>query len=137
MKVPERGSRSPRSSALRPPPFILCVDANVRGSWERGSLPSAPISSPAECISEIRWGFPCGSAGKEPSRSAGDLGLIPGLGRSPGEGKGYPFQCSGLENSTDCIVHGVAKTQTRLSDFHSLTLCPKQHLLIDPWCPAF
>ena len=46
------------------------------------------------------------------------LGLIPGLGRSPGEGKGYPLQYSGLENSTDCIVHGVAKSQTQLSDFH-------------------
>ena len=45
-------------------------------------------------------------------------GLIPGLGRSPEEGKGYPFQYSGLENSMDCIVHGVAKSWTRLSDFH-------------------
>ena len=50
-----------------------------------------------------------------------DLGLIPGLGRSPGEGKGYLLQYSGLENSVDCIVHGVAKSRTRLSDFHSLT----------------
>ena len=50
----------------------------------------------------------------------GNLGLIPGLGRSPGEGKGYPLQYSGLENSMDCLVHGVAKSQTRLSDFHSL-----------------
>ena len=47
----------------------------------------------------------------------GDLGLIPGLGRSPGEGKGYPLQYSGLENSKDCIVHGVTKSQTQLSDF--------------------
>ena len=46
---------------------------------------------------------------------------IPGLGRSPGEGKGYPFQYSGLENSVDCIVHGVAKSQTQLSDFHFRT----------------
>ena len=46
-----------------------------------------------------------------------DLGLIPGLGRSPGEGKGYPLQYSGLENSMDCIVHGVAKSCTCLSDF--------------------
>jgi len=46
------------------------------------------------------------------------LGLIPGLGRSPGEGKGYPLQYSGLENSMDCIVHGVVKGRTRLSDFH-------------------
>ena len=62
--------------------------------------------------------FPCGSAGKESTCSAGDLGSIPGLRRSPGEGKGYPLQCSGLENSMDCIVHGVAKSQTQLSDFH-------------------
>ena len=50
--------------------------------------------------------------------NARDLGLIPGLGRSPGEGKGYPFQYSGLENSKDCIVLGVAKSWSRLSDFH-------------------
>ena len=49
----------------------------------------------------------------------GDLGSIPGLGRSAGEGIGYPFQYSGLENSMDCIVLGVAKSWTRLSDFHS------------------
>ena len=46
-------------------------------------------------------GFPCGSAGKASTCNAGDLDLIPGLGRSPGEGKGYPFQYSGLENSMD------------------------------------
>jgi len=51
-------------------------------------------------------GFPCGSAGKESTCNAGDLGLIPGLGRSPGEGKGYPFQYSGLKNSTDYIPWG-------------------------------
>ena len=67
-------------------------------------------------------GFPCGSAGKESSCTAGDLGSIPGLGRSHGEGKGYPLQCSGLENSMDCIVHGVSKSRTRLSNFH----CNKQ-----------
>ena len=63
-------------------------------------------------------GFPCGSAGKESACSVGDLGLIPGLGRSPGEGQGYPLQYSGPENSTDCIVIGVAESQTWLSDFH-------------------
>ena len=63
-------------------------------------------------------GFPCGSAGKEATDNAGDLGSIPGLGRSPGEGIGYPLQYSGLENSTDCIVHEVAKSQAWLSDFH-------------------
>ena len=58
------------------------------------------------------------SAGKESACNAGDLGLIPGLGRAPGEGKGYPLQYSGLESSMDCTVHGVAKRQTRLSDLH-------------------
>ena len=55
-------------------------------------------------------GFPGGSAGKDPSAVAGDLGLIPGLGGSPEEGKDYPLQYSDLENSMDYIVHGVAKS---------------------------
>ena len=63
-------------------------------------------------------GFPEGSAGKESTCNVGNLGSIPGLGRSPGEGKGYPLQDSGLENSMDSIVHGVAKNLTQLSDFH-------------------
>ena len=61
-------------------------------------------------------GFPGGSAGKESVCNAGDLGLIPGLRRFLGEGKGYPLQYSGLENSMDCIVHGVAKSRTQLSN---------------------
>jgi len=56
--------------------------------------------------------FPCDSAGKESTCNVGDLDSIPGLGRSLGEGKGYPFQYSGLENSMECIVHGVTKSQT-------------------------
>ena len=56
-------------------------------------------------------GFPCGSTCKDSACNVGDLGSIPGLGRSPGEGKGYPLQYSGLENSMDCIVHGVTKSQ--------------------------
>ena len=63
-------------------------------------------------------GFPCGSAGKEFACNVGDLGSIPGLGRPPGEGKGCPLQYYGLENSIDCIVHGVTKSRTRLSDFY-------------------
>ena len=63
-------------------------------------------------------GFPSGSAGKEFACSVGELGSIPGLGRSPREGKGYPLQYSGLENAMDCIVHGVTKSWTQLSDFH-------------------
>ena len=64
------------------------------------------------------WDFPGGSADKESACNEGDLGLIPGLGRSPGEGKSYPLQYFGLENSMGCIVHGVSKSRTRLSDFH-------------------
>ena len=64
------------------------------------------------------FGFPDSSVGKESACNAEDLGSIPGLGRSPGEGKGYLLQYSGLENSMDCIVQGVTKSQTRLIDFH-------------------
>ena len=67
----------------------------------------------------MQKGFPCGSSGKESACNAGDLGSIPGLGRTPEEGKGDPLQYSGLENYMDCIVHGVTKSQIRLSNFHS------------------
>ena len=66
------------------------------------------------------------SVAKESTCNAGDPGSIPGLGRSPGEGNGYPLQYSGLENSLDCIVHEVTKSWTRLSDFHF-------HLYLGPW----
>ena len=69
------------------------------------------------CLSSLRKGFPGSSAGKESSCNAGNPGSIPGSGRSAGEGIGYPLQYSGLENSMDCIVHGVAKSWTRLSNF--------------------
>ena len=68
------------------------------------SLPSLIINSPH------LEGFSRGSAGKESACNAGDLGSIPGLGGSLGEGKGYPLQYSGLENSMDCIVHGVPES---------------------------
>ena len=77
--------------------------------WRRNILPTP-----------IFLGFPCGSSGKESTCNVENLGSIPGLGRSPGEGKGYPLQYSGLENSMDCIVHGFAKSQTLLSNFHFL-----------------
>ena len=64
-------------------------------------------------------GFPGGSDGEASACNEEDLGSIPGLRRSSGEGKGYPILYSGLENFVDCIVHGVAKSQKRLSDFHS------------------
>ena len=62
--------------------------------------------------------FPGGSAGKESACSPGDLGLIPGLGRSSEVGNSYPLHYSGLENSMDCIVHMVTKRWAQLSDFH-------------------
>ena len=69
--------------------------------WRRDRLPTP-----------VFLGFPCGSAGKESTCNARDLGLIPGLGRSAGEGKGYPLQYSGLENSMDCTVRGVTESDT-------------------------
>ena len=84
------------------------LDSSVRKiHWRKERLPTP-----------VFLGFPCGSTGKESACNSGDLALIPGLGRSPGEGKGYPLQYSGLENSMGCIDHGVTKSQTRLSDFH-------------------
>ena len=65
-------------------------------------------------------GFPGSSPSKESNSNVGDVGLIPGLVRPPGEGKGYALQYSGLENSLDCIVHGVAKNRTQLSQPHDL-----------------
>ena len=79
---------------------------------------SVSVCLPRCLPAPVFLGFPCGSAGKESTCNAGDLGSIPELGQSPGEGKGYPFQYSGLENSMDSIVHGLAKSQTGLSDFH-------------------
>ena len=72
--------------------------------------------------------------------NVGDLGSTPGLGRSPGEGKGYPLQYSGLENSVDCIVHRITKSQTGLSDFPFHFVCISSWLLGSifsadvPWC---
>ena len=79
-------------------------------------------------------GFPGCSAGKEFICNAGDLGSIPGLGRSPGEGKGYPLQYSGLENSMDYIVLGFTKSWTGLSD---LTLSYMYLLLLFNHCVRF
>ena len=65
-----------------------------------------------------KLGFPDSSVGKESSCNAGDRDAIPGSGRSPGKGIGYPLQYSGLENSMDCIVYGIAKSWTRLRNFY-------------------
>ena len=70
------------------------------------SLFDSPRSSEHQSFQEH---LPCGSAGKESTCNVGDLGLIPGLGRFPGEGNVYPLQYPGLENSMVCIVHGGHK----------------------------
>ena len=69
--------------------------------WKSGSLGLS-----------LALGFPGDSTGKESACNAGDLGSIPELGRSPGEGNDYPLQYSGLENSMDCVVLGVSESQT-------------------------
>ena len=95
-----------------------------RGAWQATDHRAAESDTTRDLAHTRRFSLssvlesPGGSAGKEPACSAGDLGLIPGLGRSPGEGNSYPLHSSGRESSMDCIVHGVAKSQTRLSDFH-------------------
>ena len=84
----------------------------------------------------ISAGFPCGSAGKESACNEEDLASILGLGRSPEEGKGYPLQYYGLENSMDCVVQRVTKSQTQLIDFRftlgavhmGLSTCGAVHL---------
>ena len=85
-------------------------------------------------------GFPCGSAGKESAGNAGDLGLIPGLGRSPGEWKRYPLQYSGLENSRDYAVLGITKSRTRLGNFQFHTdVYVQMHIYTAwrrPWQPT-
>ena len=75
--------------------------------WKRDRLPT-----------QVFLGFPCGSAGKASACNVRDLGSIPALGRSHGEGKGYSLLYSGLENSMDCRVHEVPKSWTQLSDFY-------------------
>ena len=79
--------------------------------------------------------FPGGSDSKASVYNAGDLGSIPELGRFPGEGKGYPLQYSGLENSMDCIGHGVTKSQTGLCDFHFHTLSLEKAQYSSDWLP--
>ena len=102
-----RGSSRPRTE---PVSRVSCLGRRALHLWRRSE--SIFISSPGTL------GFPGVSAGKESACNAGDLGLIPALERSPGEGKGYPLQYSGLENSMLCMVHGVTTSQTQLSNFH-------------------
>ena len=94
-------------------PSNLCRIMPVEGSWIVSFLHSLREAvegrkGPCALMSHfLIWGLP---AGKESACNAEDLGSIPGLGRSPGEGKGYPLPYSGLENSIDCIVYGVTES---------------------------
>ena len=77
-------------------------------------------------------GFPGGSAGKDSACSVGDLSSIPGLGRSPGEGNGYPLQYSGLENSMDCVSPWGCKESDMTEQLSLFTRCCDRQ---DPSCP--
>ena len=81
-------------------------DATTASAKTRGAGPELPTP--------VFLGFPGGSAGKESACNVEDLASVPGLGRSPGERQDYPLQNSGLKNSRDCTVRGVAKSWTRL-----------------------
>ena len=96
----------------------------VSGGQSTGASASASV-----LLMNIQGCFPCGSAHKEFTCNAGDLGLIPGLRRSPREGKGYPLQYSGLENSSNSIVHGVAKSWIRLNDLHCAIFSRNGHMI--------
>ena len=96
---------------LNPQKVLLCIWGGIRME--------STIMSPSE-----KLGFPCNSAGKQSACNVEDVGSICGLGRSPGEGKDYPLHYCDLENSVDYKVHGIAKSWTRLSDFHFTSLLP-------------
>ena len=120
-----RKNKTRLAKRLRAPAFEIPLgegDGECSLHW---LLPHAPFLRPV--LYHPIWDFfhpkyplgcPSGSAGKESSCNVGDLGLIPELGKSPGEGNGYLLRYSGLENSMDCVVHEVAKSWAQLSDFH-------------------
>ena len=100
------------------------MSGNANFSVNRSKVkPQQFVTSPSETVwwkrrtqyygvAQVNRGFPDGSVGKESTCNAGDLGSIPDLGRSPGDGKGYPLQYSDLENFMDYTVCGVTKNQT-------------------------
>ena len=98
--------------------FLLCPTYKYPDGCMKSGKSMDPGKITFEVWHELTRGFPDSSVDIESACNVGDPGSIPGLGRSPGEGKGYPLQYSGLENSMDYIVHRVAKSQTWLSHFH-------------------
>ena len=108
-----QGANQQGNVTIEPAGFVFALEKTHRGSWsqsrdEADILCTKPVSPFSSLMAE---GFPGGSAGKESSCNAGVLGSTPGLGRSPGEGKGYPLQCSGLENSMDCVCPGSQRVR--------------------------
>ena len=101
-------------------PHIFCYSSSLKYPANRiSSIYFLHFSDAKTTTKWKKFGFPCGSAGKE--SDVGELGLIPGLGRSPGEGKRLPLQYSDLEKCMDYRVHGVTKSWTQPNNFHSLT----------------
>ena len=102
-------------------PLLLSTLNSFQGVSKISSTCFNPVEVDGKCqfvvdtlanlsLTPFKMGFPGGSAGKESACDAGDLDSIPGLGRSSGEGNGYPLQYSGLQNSMAYIVHGVTKS---------------------------
>ena len=110
---------SDQASSLSP--WIESLSSGGQESW-RLSRSSNNLLYPVQ----YSWASLVAQLVKNPTCNVEDLGSIPGLGRSPGEEKGYPLQYSGLENSMDYTVHGVAKSWTWLSDFHFIEMNKKR-----------
>ena len=108
-----RGPSQPRDQNL-----ISCLAGGFFTIEPPGKARPLLHISQLETNQEHQLGFPDSAVGKESSCNAEDPDSILGLGKSTGKGIGYPLQYSGLENSVDCIIHGVTKSWTRLSDFH-------------------
>ena len=101
--------------------LIICIQTSLIVQLvKKPAIPETPVQflgledplEKGQATSLVYLDFPCGSTGKESACNTGDLGSIPGLGRSAGEEKGYPLQYSGMENSMDCIIHGLTKSWT-------------------------
>ena len=99
---------------------VWLLDGKIR--WRRDRL-----------LTPVFLSFPGVSTGKESACNTGDLGSVPELGRSPGEGKGYSLQYCDLKNSMDCIVHGVAKSRTCPSNFHTSHTLLNRYLYLIHW----
>ena len=133
----------PRSACVNKAPWVLIRPLNTHlqppPQLGVGLGPSSHLQNKSgnSCAASASLGFPGSSVGKDSACNAGDLGSIPGLGRSPGDRKGFPFQCSGLENSMDCIVYGVAKSDTTERLFTFCVFSSKENAFLPlPFLPS-